>query len=105
CLWVCVSVSVCECDCEVKQYVSRCVDTVRFVVFHCFCAVSLCLVFVPSLCVLFWGLVLYLVSCLVSVDSVGPSLGLEGCRYLGLIPPSRCPGCRLLGLLWVLSVL
>ena len=51
---------------------SRCVDTVSFVLFHCFCAVSVCLVFVPSLCVLFWGLVLYLVSCLVSVDNVGP---------------------------------
>src|SRR4029434_5992964 len=51
---------------------SRCVHTVSLVLFPCFCAVSLCLVFVPSVCVLFWGLVLYLVSCLVSVYSVGP---------------------------------
>ena len=56
--------------------VSSCVDTV-----------SLCLVFVPSLRALFCALFIVpslcvklvcLVSCLVAVHSLGPSLGLEG---------------------------
>src|SRR4029434_6008526 len=69
---VCVCVCMCLCVCVwVCLCVSRCVNSV-----------SLCFVsgpcFVPSLCAYFLGLVLYLVS----VPSLGPSLGLE-CAAIG----------------------